>query len=46
MDQGFPDGTWRAENLSDVIASAVLVGFQIVQDLTETTPRRTTQSVT
>ena len=38
MDQGFPDCTWRADNLSDVIASAVLVAFQIVQDLTETTP--------
>ncbi len=40
MAEGFPDGTWSATNLVDVVSATVLFAYSILQNLDSTTPQQ------
>ncbi len=40
MAEGFPDGTWSATNMVDVISAAVLTAYGVLQNLENTTPEQ------
>ena len=40
MAEGFPDGTWSATNLVDVVSATVLTAYAIAQNLEATTPQQ------
>ena len=40
MAEGFPDGTWSATNMVDVISATVITAYGILQNLENTTPEQ------